>query len=109
MIECCYFVFLEVVNQDEIKIGVAAKPKVSSEKSKDLKYSGNWVNCPDFYECATDYPVCIPDHDACCPLETPNYYRNLCYALDTLHTEYLPNWSYKNDHAKSLISPYQII
>ena len=94
MIECCYFVFLEEINKDEFKIRVKAKPKVSLEQFEDLKYSENWnenwVNCPDFSVCWTDYPVCIPDQDACCQLEFPNWIPltpNLCYALDTLHTE----------------------
>jgi len=77
----------EDIKKDESKICVKAKPKVSLEQFKDLKYSGNWVNCPDSSMCRADLPVCIVDHDWCCPLDYPNYYQRLCWALDTLHTE----------------------
>merc|ERR1712212_1196507 len=75
----------EEISKDEFKTRVKAKPKVSLEQFEDLKYSGDWVNCPDFSGCWTDYPVCIPGHDVCCQLEFPNFYPptpNVCYALD---------------------------
>jgi len=74
----------EEINRDEFEIGVKAKPKVSLEQFEDMKYSGNFVRCPDSSWCDTADPVCIFDQDACCSLDYPNYYHNWCYPLDTI-------------------------